>query len=137
MNKRDIAWLIVRIKYRISRGQSWVAYLKDAVYVYIAILALEDLLKRFDIVDPLLIKYLLIIMVPVYFFCCFVIGWLDEIKGIWKLEAIYGSQQLNPYFERLNKMVEEIHGVVVKIDNEIMTEYRDKYERNEKNNKNE
>jgi hypothetical protein len=128
VNARNFAWLIVKVKYRISRGQSWVVYLKDAVYVYIAILALEDLLKRFGIVDPALIKYLLIIMVPGYFLGCYIIGWLDEHWGIWKMESVYGSKDLNPYMERLNEMVKEIHEAVVKIDNELMIEYNKKYD---------
>jgi hypothetical protein len=129
IDRRNIEWLVVKTKYRVGRGQSWIAYFKDAVYVYIAILALEDLLKRFGIVDPLLIRYLLIIMVPLYFIFCYILGWFDEIKGIWKLESIYGSQNLNPYFERLNEMVKEIHATVVKMDNELMIEYKNKYEK--------
>jgi hypothetical protein len=129
LNRRDIAWLVVKTKYRVSRGQSWIAYFKDGVYVYIAILALEDLLKRFGIVDPLLIRYLLIIMVPGYFLGCYCIGFLDEHWGIWKMESIWGNKDLNPFMERLNEMIKEIHAVVVKIDNEIMVEYEKKYNR--------
>lgn len=129
MNKRNFAWLVVKIKYRIGRGQSWVIYFKDAVYVYIAVLAMEDLLKRFGIVDPNLIKYMLITLVPFYFLSCYMIGWFDEKKGIWKLESVYGSQDLNPYMERLNEMVKEIHNEIVKIDNSLMKEYDKNYER--------
>jgi hypothetical protein len=126
---KSFAWAIVRTKYRISRGQSWVAFFKDAVYVYIAILALEDLLKRFGIVDPILIKYLLIIMVPLYFLGCYIVGLLDERWGIWKMESVWGSRELNPFMERLNEMIKEIHESVVKIDNELMIEYKNKYEK--------
>jgi len=124
---KSLAWAIVKVKYRVSRGQSWVIYFKDAVYVYIAVLALEDLLKRFGIVDPNLIKYLLITLVPAYFIGCYTIGWFDEHFGIWKMESVWGSKDLNPFMERLNKMIEEIHSVVVKIDNELMKEYEKKY----------
>jgi hypothetical protein len=125
---KNLAWSVVKIKYRVSRGQSWVIYFKDAVYVYIAVLALEDLLKRFGIVDPNLIKYLLITLVPAYFLCCYVIGWLDEHWGIWKMESVWGSKDLNPFMERLNEMVKGIHIAVVKTDNKIMKEYEKRYE---------
>lgn len=133
VGKLGIAWSIVKIKYRVSRGQSWVIYFKDAVYVYIAILALEDLLKRFGIIDPNLIKYLLITMVPMYFVACWLIGYLDEKWGIWKMESVWGSKDLNPFMERLNEMIKEIHSSVVKIDNELMIEYKNKYEKKYEN----
>ena len=134
MKKQNIAWDVVKTKYRVGRAQSWVSYFKDGVYVYIAVLAFEDLLRRFGIVDPLLIRYLLIIMVPLYYIVCYGIGFLDEHWGIWKMESVWGSKDLNPFMERLNEMVKEIHTEVVKIDNEIMKDYEKKY--NTDNNKN-
>lgn len=120
---------IVKIKYRISRGQGWIYYVKDIVYVFVAIYAIEDILRRFGISDPILIKWLFITMPPLYFILCYIIGWFDEKKGIWKLESVYGSKDLNPYMERLNEMVKEIHNEVVKIDNNLMKEYDKNYER--------
>lgn len=130
IDKRNLAWLVVKTKYRVGRGQSWVIYFKDVIYVYIAVLALEDLLRRFGISDPNLIKYLIIIMVPIYFLGCYIIGWLDEHWGIWKLESVYGSKNLNPFLERLNSDIKEIHNEVVKIDNSLNKEYESKYEFN-------
>jgi len=40
-----------------------------------------------------------------------------------------GSRELNPFMERLNEMIKEIHESVVKIDNELMIEYKNKYEK--------
>lgn len=110
----SFSWFIVKIRYRISRGQSWLYYIKDIAYVGIALYLIEDVLKKFGITDPTLFKYLYIITPIAYFIGCYIIGYFDEKYGIWKKESIYGSKDLNPFMENLNTKIEEIHEKVVK-----------------------
>ena len=40
---------------------------------------------------------------------CYLIGYLDERWGFWKLQAKYSSQELNPFMKELDKKINEIN----------------------------
>ncbi len=99
---------VVRVKARVARGQGWLYYIKDIAYVFIVLYAMEDILRKFGIDDPQAFRYFYIIMPVLYFVACYYIGYLDEVYGIWKAEAVYGSKDLNPFFERLDVKISSV-----------------------------
>lgn len=105
---KRFAWTVVKIKARIGRGQGWLYYIKDVAYVTITIRIFEDVLKRFGFGDPDFMKYLYFILPIVFFIGCYVVGYLDEKYGIWKMEAVYGSRELNPFMEKLDRKIDQI-----------------------------
>jgi hypothetical protein len=111
---KNIAWFVVKIRARIGRGQGWLYYIKDVAYVSITLYIFEDVLKRFGIDDPLVFKYLYILLPIAYFAACYVIGFLDEKYGIWKMEAVYGSKDLNPFMERMDAKLDKLCSAVKK-----------------------
>jgi hypothetical protein len=58
-------------------------------------------------------QWLYFIAVPGYFIACYLIGWMDEKKGIWKHESTYGwevspeSMELISSIRMIRKYVED------------------------------
>jgi hypothetical protein len=50
----------------------------------------------------------MIFLVPLLPFCLYLIGWYDEKRGCWKEEQSYYTRNINPYYRKLEKNVEEI-----------------------------
>jgi hypothetical protein len=108
MALKSIAWFVVKIKARIARGQGWLYYIKDIAYVFLTLYFIEDILRKFGLDNPILFRYLYIIVPIGYFIACYLIGYLDEKHGIWKMEAVYGSKNLNPFMEQIDKKIDKL-----------------------------
>lgn len=104
--KTKLKWTVVKVRNRIARGQSWLYYVKDIAYVFILIYFIEDIFKRFNIYDPVLFKFMYVLFPIMYFVGCYVIGFLDEHWGIWKLESVFGSKEVNPFFEEMDEKLD-------------------------------
>ncbi len=114
MALKSFAWFLVKIKARIGRGQGWLYYIKDIAYVFLTLYFIEDILRKFGLDNPLLFRYLYILVPIGYFIACYIIGFLDEKYGIWKMEAVYGSKDLNPYNQEMRDEVHKIYEKVIK-----------------------
>jgi len=102
-----LAWSAVKARHRLARGQAWISYAKDVSILFIGLYVLEDALKRFGIVLDEFLTGLMYFILPIAFFVfAYIIGYLDETKGIWKMEAVYGIRELNPFMEALDKKVD-------------------------------
>ncbi|HEY3274367.1 MAG TPA: hypothetical protein VGJ92_11420, partial [Methanocella sp.] len=80
---------LTTLKMRYARGSSWVGI----------ILTLGIITANLKLFEPFIVTLLpswlpmqavIIGSVPVYFGACYLIGWIDEKKGIWKSENTYG-----------------------------------------------
>ncbi len=105
---KEFAWLIVKVRVRIGRGQGWLYYIKDIAYVFLTLYFIEDILRRFGLDNPMLFRYLYIILPISYFIACYVIGYLDEKYGIWKMESVFGSKDLNPFMAQLDAKIDKL-----------------------------
>ncbi len=105
---KTFGWRIVKIKARIGRGQAWGDYLKNIVYVVAGIRLAEDILTRFFSVPSEAFKEYYIYLPPLYFIFLYTIGWIDEMKGIWKLESVFNYRELNPYFSSFEEKLDKI-----------------------------
>lgn len=84
---QDIKLQLVKLRMRIDRGYGWIKYLRDFLILF----------SSFKILG---IPY--IFFIPIIAMLYF-LGWLDETKGIWKLEAQYGAQQITEFKKELFK----------------------------------
>jgi hypothetical protein len=80
---------LTTLKMRYARGSSWVGI----------ILTLGIITANLKLFEPFIVTLLpswlpmqavIVGSVPVYFGACYLIGWIDEKKGIWKSENTYG-----------------------------------------------
>ncbi|HUL61686.1 MAG TPA: hypothetical protein VLT35_01385 [Methanocella sp.] len=80
---------LTTLKMRYARGSSWIGI----------ILTLGIITANLKLFEPFIVsllpqwfhmQWLYVIAVPGYFITCYLIGWLDERKGIWKNENSYG-----------------------------------------------
>ncbi len=106
MSPKSFAWFIVKIKARVGRGQGWLYYIKDIAYVFLTLYFVEDILRKFGLDNPTVFRYLYVILPIMYFISCYVLGYIDEKYGIWKMEAVYGSKDLNPFMEKMDKKID-------------------------------
>ncbi len=104
--KTQLKWTVVKTRNRIGRGQGWLYYIKDIAYVFITIYFIEDILRRWGINDPEIFRIMYIIFPILYFISCYIIGFLDEKYGIWKLESIWGSRDLNPFMKEIDEKID-------------------------------
>ena len=80
---------LTTLKMRYARGSSWIG-------IFITLGVITANLKLFEpFIVSLLPSWLpmqavIVASVPLYFGACYLIGWLDERKGIWKNENSYG-----------------------------------------------
>ena len=80
---------LTTLKMRYARGSSWIGI----------ILTLGIITANLKLFEPFIVsmlppwfhmQWLYLIAVPGYFIACYLIGWIDEKKGIWKHENTYG-----------------------------------------------
>jgi len=80
---------LTTLKMRYARGSSWIGI----------ILTLGIITANLKLFEPFIVsllpswfhmQWLYLIAVPGYFVACYLIGWIDERKGIWKNENSYG-----------------------------------------------
>ena len=98
--KAGIFRTVMRTRVRYSRGMSWLSDLK-----YIVGAAGLKLFLDNDVA-------VLALLVAATFGVAYSIGWLDEKKGIWKLEQCYYNQELNPFFKGMDERIKRIEKAV-------------------------
>ena len=94
-----IRWTIVKAKNRFGRGQHWISYFNPIIYIS-GLAYLKTLSEHPGIVPWLAVGYVLF---------CVSAGWADETFGIWKLEAIWGAKDMNPFFEQHDEEQKDIN----------------------------
>lgn len=92
---QDIKENFVKLKVRFDRGYSWIKYFRD---FFIITASLKILNLDFSVLIPIII-------------CLYLFGYLDEKKGIWKLEEKYYPENINPFFIRLEKKLDELRRI--------------------------
>ncbi len=80
---------LTTLKMRYARGSSWIG-----IFLTLGIITAN--LKLFE---PFIVSLfpswlpmqaIILASIPTYFLACYLIGWIDERKGIWKSENTYG-----------------------------------------------
>ncbi len=80
---------LTALKMRYARGSSWIG-----IFLTLGIITAN--LKLFEpfivsiIPAWLPMQAIILASIPSYFIACYLIGWIDERKGIWKSENTYG-----------------------------------------------
>lgn len=113
--QKTLGWKLVKLKARISRGQSWTDYFRYIVYVFAGVRLAEDILTRFFGVPAEAFKVYYMYLPILYFITIYVMGWIDEMKGIWKLESVYNYRELNPYFSSFEEKLKSLESKVDKM----------------------
>lgn len=105
-----IAWTVVKVRARFGRGQGWLWYIKDLILLFLGLYVIEDVFARFGLNDMYsdVSKYLYIIVPACYFTIAYLIGYIDEKKGILKKEYVYSSKYLNPFMAELDSKVDKL-----------------------------
>jgi len=91
---------IMKFRIRYRRGMSWVGDLKYIVGIVVS-------LKILNIPIVWAFPLTLILIAVLY-----ILGYIDEKKGVWKIEAKYVTQNINPYFEDIKARIENIERAV-------------------------
>lgn len=82
---------LTTLKMRYARGSSWIGI----------ILTLGIITANLKLFEPFIVSLLpawlpmqavIVISIPAYFGACYLIGWIDETRGIWKTESTYGYE---------------------------------------------
>ena len=84
---------VMLVRLRVNRGMTWVQDFKNVFYA-------AAFFKIFGLPLEWLPGFIIVAYVFVY-----LLGYLDEIRGVWKIENEYTSQHLNPFFKRLDAKV--------------------------------
>ena len=106
MQKRKLAEKIAKAYLRYNRGSSLVSFftsmVKDVVYYGI----LMDLAYRYlHIAIPYWVVIFLVFFAVIVYY---VIGYLDERWGFWKIQNSLGAKELTPFFEELDQKIDKI-----------------------------
>jgi hypothetical protein len=103
---------LTTLKMRYARGSSWIGI----------ILTLGIITANLKLFEPFIVSVIpawlpmqaiILASVPAYFFACYLIGWIDERKGIWKSENTYGwevspeSMELIATIRMMREYIEE------------------------------
>ncbi len=94
--KRNFLRKIMKFRIRYQRGLSWVA---DVKYV----LALAIFLKVYNISDIFIIPISAACLAAIY-----ILGYIDEKRGIWKMEAEFQTAEINPVLSRMDGRIEKL-----------------------------
>lgn len=95
--------LIAIIKLRLNRGESWINWTKNIIIAVLGVYVLKDFLFSFG----LAISNLWYIILPtVYLVGSYILGYLDEKYGVWKLESEYATKELNPFFSEIDNKID-------------------------------
>lgn len=103
----SISLFAVKLKVRLNRGQSWVDFIKNFVYVLLGLRLILDAVKEFGY-SIKEFAFLYFVLPILYLFAIYILGYLDEKYGIWKQEAVYGSKNLNPWNQELMNKIDII-----------------------------
>ncbi len=80
---------LTTLKMRYARGSSWIGIILTLGIITANLKLFEDFIIPF-LPAWLPMQAVIVGSVPVYFGACYLIGWIDERKGIWKNENSYG-----------------------------------------------
>jgi len=106
MKKRQIAERLAKFYLRHGRGHSLLDFLIAIVKNVVYFGALGALITYWF--HWTLSKFLLIGLALVYEVICYLLGWLDEILGFWKIQNNYSSKELTPFLEEMYNDIKEI-----------------------------
>ncbi len=95
-SSREILYRIMKFRMRYQRGLSWVA---DVKYI----LALAITLKVYNIPDFFIFPVSAVGLASIY-----ILGYIDEHRGIWKQEQEFLASEINPVLSRMDKGVEKL-----------------------------
>lgn len=110
MSTRDIIIKYIMIfRIRFSRGQMWLYMGKDILMLVVGMYVVNEMLLKTGIALPqeLLLPISAIAGIG-YLVSCYAVGLLDEKRGTWKIESTYGTEELNPYMNKMMKKLEAI-----------------------------
>ena len=80
---------LTTLKMRYSRGSSWIGIFLNLGIITANLKLFEPFIVSF--LPPWLpMQALILLSIPAYFITCYLIGLVDEKKGIWKNENSYG-----------------------------------------------
>ena len=97
-NKSKIFGFVARMKTRQSRGASWLLF-----FINLGVITAN--VKLF-FPDTGMITY--IFCAIAWFIGTTIIGYIDEFKGIWKIEHAYLTETINPVFARIDENTKKI-----------------------------
>lgn len=103
---------LTTLKMRYARGSSWIGIILTMGIITANLKLFEQFIIGF-LPSWLPMQAVIIGSVPAYFLACYVIGWIDEKKGIWKSENTYGwevspeSMELISSIREIRKYVDE------------------------------
>jgi hypothetical protein len=105
MTRHKIAENLAKFYLRYGRGAGLTNFVKEMLKNVVFLGAFGYLLKDWFGIE--VTKTILISSAVIYSFLCYLIGWIDEKLGFWRIENSYASKQLNPFFEELDRKIDE------------------------------
>lgn len=133
----EFVLFISRHRMRYMRGVSWASVIQALLITLTFARVWKDTFEYYNIPPELLY----VIIPGGYFFVCWFIGYIDEIKGFWKMEGDYYNKKLNPMWDEwcemfknareCNEKLEKINEMLKKLEVEMyiggeVTENHDK-----------
>ncbi|OPY25898.1 MAG: hypothetical protein A4E28_02862 [Methanocella sp. PtaU1.Bin125] len=103
---------LTTLKMRYARGSSWIGIILTLGIITANLKLFEEFIISF-LPSWLPMQAVIIASVPAYFGACYLIGWIDERKGIWKSENSYGwevtpeSMELIATIRMMREYIEE------------------------------
>lgn len=115
-DNKGVRWFAVKTRARINRGLSWIDYIRYIAYSSLAIMGLDTAAKGFGVtIRPDILAEIYVVLPVLLLSSAYLIGYLDECYGLWKLEAIWGNRDVNPFMKNLEEKIEEIHKELIKL----------------------
>ncbi len=118
---KSVAWTAVKVKARINRGQSWTDFIRYFAYVLVIVRLLTDAAKDYFGMDVSELKWIYILSPVAYLLTIYLIGYADELKGIWKIENIYNSRDLNPFMDEVDKKISRTELAITRVEKGLET----------------
>lgn len=111
----DLTTIISTNRMRYMRGASWASVIMTLIYTLTFAKVWEETFVFYHI--PIMLVY---IGIPLCFIvACWVIGYIDETKGLWKAELTYANNILNKEFTELCHEVNETKEILIRIEQQI------------------
>lgn len=110
-----VMWSIARGKVFYERGDSWLSKLRNIMSIVFYIVAGQAVLERYTPIRIDLMFFAVVLPIG-YVIGNLVIGYLDFKYGIMKKEAVFGTREVNPFIEELDKKVTRIEKIVERLE---------------------
>lgn len=102
---------VSRHRMRYMRGVSWAGAIQALLIALTFARVWKDTFEYYHIPSEILY-----VLVPGgYFFLCWFIGYIDEMKGFWKMEGDYYNKKLNPMWDEWCDIVKNTREANMKI----------------------